>query len=95
MASQPSLSRFYARFDENSIDHLNKANQELLDKVHAFRNPEALFIDLDSTHSDTYGGQESSDYNAHYGTMGYHPLVAFDGATGDFLKAKMSILRMA
>ncbi|MBW8349663.1 IS1380 family transposase [Bacillus sp. IITD106] len=89
LASQPSLSRFYLRFDEKSLEQLNQANQELLDKIHAYRKPEALFIDLDSTHSDTYGNQESSDYNAHYGTMGYHPLVAFDGATGDFLKANL------
>lgn len=89
LASQPSLSRFYPRFDEKSIDHLNRANQELLDKIHAFRKAQALFIDLDSTHSDTYGEQESSSYNSHYGTMGFHPLVAFDGATGDFLKAKL------
>lgn len=89
LASQPSLSRFYTRFDKESIDHLNQANQELVDKIHSFRGSEALFIDLDSTHSDTYGNQEDSSYNAHYGTMGFHPLVAFDGATGDFLKAKL------
>lgn len=89
LASQPSLSRFYPRFDEKSIDHLNQANQELLDKIHGFRKAETLFIDLDSTHSDTYGEQESSSYNSHYGTMGFHPLVAFDGVTGDFLKAKL------
>jgi hypothetical protein len=89
LASQPSLSRFYLRFNEKSLEQLNQANQELLDKIHASRKPEALFIDLDSTHSDTYGNQESPDYNAHYGTMGFHPLVAFDGATGDFLKAKL------
>ncbi len=88
LASQPSLSRFYTRFNQESIDHLNQANQELRDKIHAFRKSQALFIDLDSTHSDTYGNQESS-FNAHYGTMGFHPLVAFDGATGDFLKAKL------
>lgn len=45
------------------------------------------FLDLDSTHSDTYGNQEEAAYNGHYGTTGYHPLVAFDGLTGDFLKA--------
>lgn len=44
---------------------------------------------MDSTHSDTHGKQESSAFNAHYGTVGYHPLVAFDGVTGDFLKAKL------
>lgn len=43
------------------------------------------FLDLDSTHSDTYGNQEEAAYNGHYGTTGYHPLVAFDGLTGDFL----------
>src|SRR5699024_7158072 len=46
-------------------------------------------IHLDSTHSDTFGHQEQTDYNAHYQTNGYHPLVAFDGLTGDFLKAKL------
>lgn len=89
LASQPSLSRLYSRFDEESIEPLNQANQELLDKIHSFRKSETLLLDLDSTHSDTYGDQESSSYNAHYGTMGFHPLVAFDGATGDFLKAKL------
>ncbi|KIY23820.1 hypothetical protein UB32_00780 [Mesobacillus subterraneus] len=38
---------------------------------------------------DTYGNQESVAYNSHYGTIGYHPLVAFDGVTGDFLKANL------
>ncbi|MFB1052298.1 IS1380 family transposase [Paraliobacillus sp. JSM ZJ581] len=89
LASQPSLSRFFARFDDESIEQLNQANQELLDKVHAFRETEALIIDLDSTHYDTYGEQESAAYNTHYGTVGFHPLVAFDGLTRDFLKAKL------
>lgn len=48
-----------------------------------------MIFDLDSTHSDTYGEQESATYNSHYGTVGFHPLVAFDGITGDFLKAKL------
>ncbi len=89
LASQPTLSRFFRRFDAKSIEQLNQANQELLDNVHRFRESKSLLIDLDSTHSDTYGNQESSAYNAHYGTIGFHPLVAFDGGTGDFLKAKL------
>jgi hypothetical protein len=89
LASQPSLSRFFKRFDSSSIEQLERANQELLDKVHTFRDSKALIIDLDSTHSDTYGHQESASFNAHYGTTGFHPLVAFDGVTGDFLKAKL------
>ncbi|MDF2910770.1 MAG: family transposase [Sporolactobacillus laevolacticus] len=89
LAAQPTLSRFYACFDPNTLDQLVVANQKLLDKVHRHRKSQTLMIDLDSTHIDTYGKQESSDYNAHYGTIGFHPLVAFDGETGDFLKAKL------
>lgn len=89
LASQPSLSRFYTRFDNESMEQLNQANQELLDKVHTFRGSKAIILDLDSTHADTYGEQESAAYNTHYGTVGFHPLVAFDGITGDFLKAKL------
>ncbi|WP_040203110.1 IS1380 family transposase [Neobacillus jeddahensis] len=89
LASQPSLSRFFKRFDQTSIKQLELANRELLNKVHQFRDSKALIFDLDSTHSDTYGHQESTAYNAHYGTIGFHPLVAFDGVTGDFLKAKL------
>ncbi|WP_078430515.1 IS1380 family transposase [Alkalihalobacterium alkalinitrilicum] len=89
LASQPSLSRFFRRFDSQSIEELNRANQELIDKVHQFRESKVLIIDLDSTHSDTYGDQEAAAFNTHYGTVGFHPLVAFDGVTGDFLKAKL------
>ncbi len=89
LASQPSLSRFFGRFNHESIVKLEQGNQELLDKMHRMRKSNALLIDLDSTHADTYGHQEETAYNSHYGTIGYHPLVAFDGATGDFLKAQL------
>ncbi|QQK79230.1 IS1380 family transposase [Salicibibacter cibi] len=89
LASQPSLSRFFERFDAESMEQLQRANQELLDKVHRHRASDALILDLDSTHADTYGDQASSAFNAHYGTVGFHPLVAFDGVTRDFLKAKL------
>lgn len=89
LASQPSLSRFYKRFTKKAISQLQEANQELLDSVHRARQSKALIFDLDSTHSDTYGDQEQSSYNAHYRTTGFHPLVAFDGLTGDFLKAQL------
>ncbi|MFD1068293.1 IS1380 family transposase [Oceanobacillus locisalsi] len=89
LASQPSLSRFLERFDSHSITALLQANQVLLDKVHTHRKSDAIIFDLDSTHADTYGEQEQTKYNAHYGTVGYHPMVAFDGVTGDFLQSQL------
>ena len=41
--------------------------------------------------TDTFGRQEQANYNAHYQTYGYHPLVAFDGVTGYFLKAQLRV----
>ena len=89
LASQPTISRFWNRIFEETIEDLQKFNQVLIDQARLVRNDTNLIIDLDSTHSDTFGNQELSDYNAHYGTTGYHPIVAFDGLTGDFLKAKL------
>lgn len=89
LASQSSISRLYDRVVGETIDSLQVFNQALIDKARLLRNDTNMIIDLDSTHSDTFGNQEQTAYNAHYGTNGYHPLVAFDGITGDFLKAKL------
>ncbi|MDN6296099.1 MAG: IS1380 family transposase [Alkalibacterium sp.] len=89
LASQSSLSRFLDRFSEENIHQLQSLNQALIDQARLIRNDTELIIDIDSTHSDTFGHQEQTDYNAHYQTFGYHPLLAFDGLTGDFLKAEL------
>lgn len=88
LASQASLSRFWVRVSEETIAQIQILNQALIDKARLKRNTTEMIIDLDSTHSDTFGNQEDANFNAHYGTNGYHPLVAFDGLTGDFLKAE-------
>lgn len=89
LASQPSISRFLDRFTEENVYELQALNQALIDQARLIRNNTEMIIDIDSTHSDTYGHQEQTDYKAHYQTYGYHPLVAFDGLTGDFLKAEL------
>ncbi|PMB83633.1 IS1380 family transposase [Dolosicoccus paucivorans] len=89
LASQSSISRLYDRVEGETIKTLQVFNQALIDKARLVRNDTNMIIDLDSTHSDIFGHQEQTAYNAHYGTNGYHPLVAFDGLTGDFLKAKL------
>lgn len=39
LASQPSLSRFWERFDKNSIVRLQQGNQELLEKYTIIESP--------------------------------------------------------
>ena len=91
LASQPTISRFWERISESphALMQLQALNQVMLDKVRIQRNATEMVLDLDSTYCDTYGDQEETAFNTHYQTTGYHPLVAFDGLTKDFLKAEL------
>ena len=48
-----------------------------------------MLFDIDSTLLDTYGTQEGEGFNYHYQAHGYHPLLCYDGLTGDLLKAEL------
>src|SRR5699024_10493978 len=77
-SSQSTISRFFSESTEKNLDELNDLTQALIKLFHESQATQEMVLDLDSTHSDTFGNQESTDYNAHYGTTGYHPLLAFD-----------------
>jgi hypothetical protein len=47
-------------------------------KVHQRRPPKIIVLDMDSSESPTYGEQEGSGYNGHFGCMCYHPLFVFN-----------------
>lgn len=89
LASQPTISRFNNRLDKDNLRDFQLINEILMDKVYSIEMPEQILIDLDSTNCRTYGNQYGSNYNFHYSANGYHPLVAFDGLTGDFIKAEL------
>jgi hypothetical protein len=48
-----------------------------------------VLLDIDSTLFSTYGGQEGEAFNYHYSSHGYHPLLCYDGLTGDLLKTEL------
>lgn len=89
LASQPTLSRFNLRLDSDNVKQFQSANETLMDKIYSVEIPKQVLIDLDSTNWQTFGNQYGSNYNFHYSANGYHPLVAFDGLTGDFIKAEL------
>ena len=47
-------------------------------KVHQRRPPRIIVLDMDSSESPTYGEQEGSAYNGHFGCTCYHPLFVFN-----------------
>lgn len=48
-----------------------------------------MLLDLDSMLLEAYGNQEGEDFNYHYQSHGYHPLVCYDGNSGDLLKIQL------
>jgi hypothetical protein len=49
-----------------------------IDKVHQRRPPKMIVLDMDSSESATYGEQEGSAYNGHFGCTCYRPLFLFN-----------------
>ena len=89
LASQPTLSRFFNRMDKDTLEQLNQIIRELRKIVYSIKKPDFMLFDIDSTLLDTYGHQEGEGFNFHYQAHGYHPLLCYDGLTGDLLKTEL------
>lgn len=89
LASQPTISRFFNRMDEDTLNQFLAIGRILRKKIYNIQIPEAIILDLDSTLLDTYGKQEGKAFNYHYQANGYHPLVCYDGMTGDLIKIQL------
>lgn len=89
LASQPTLSRFFNRMDQDTLDQFNQMAVKLRKVVYSINKPEFILLDLDSTLLNAYGKQEGEAFNYHYQAHGYHPLLCYDGLTGDLLKAEL------
>ena len=89
LASQPTLSRFHNRLDENTLAQLEEMLRTIRSRAYSVEMPEHVLFDLDSTLFATFGKQEGGAFNFHYQANGYHPLLCFDGMTGDLLKIEL------
>jgi len=89
LASQPTISRFFNRMDEDTLNQFLEISKILRKKIYSIQTPEAAILDLDSTLLEAYGKQEGRAFNFHYQSNGYHPLVCYDGITGDLIKIQL------
>jgi hypothetical protein len=79
------------RFDsEDKVRQLLRIHWHVVEDQ--FKQAKRLVLDFDSTVETVYGNQENSavGYNPHkHGRASYHPLLAFEGATGLSLNATL------
>ena len=89
LASQPMVSRFFNRMDEDTLNQFLVIGRVLRKKIYSIQMPPTVILDLDSTLLDAYGRQEGRAFNFHYRSNGYHPLVCYDGMTRDLIKIQL------
>ena len=89
LASQPTMSRFFNRMDTDTLEQCEQIHKIMRQRIYSMDEPENILLDIDSTLFNTYGNQEGEGFNYHYSNHGYHPLLCYDGLTGDLLKAEL------
>ena len=89
LASQPTMSRFHNRMDEDTLSQLEEIFRKLRKTIYSIQKPDIVLFDLDSTLLEAYGKKEGKAFNYHYQGNGYHPLVCYDGMTGDLMKIQL------
>lgn len=88
LASQPTLSRFENAFGPRDCYQLAVALGEIyLQERERDGIPTHIVLDLDGTDDPTHGQQEGTAYHGYYGQYQYHPLLIFDGQTGQLITA--------
>jgi hypothetical protein len=88
LASQPTLSRFENAFSATDCYRLAVALGEVyLRERERTGVPQRIVLDLDGTDDPTHGEQEGSAYHGYYRQHMYHPLLVFDGETGQLITA--------
>lgn len=88
LASQPTLSRLENAVDRTSCYRLAVALGEVYLRQREREGvPTHLILDLDGTDDPTHGQQEGSAYHGYYRQHMYHPLLLFDGETGQLITA--------
>jgi hypothetical protein len=88
LASQPTFSRWENGFSARDCYRLAEALGAIYLAERARAGvPTRIVLDLDSTDDPTHGEQEGSAYHGYYRQHMYHPLLVFDGETGQVITA--------
>jgi hypothetical protein len=86
LASQPTMSRMENAVSARACYRMAAALGELyIEQREKPGEPRRILLDFDSTDDPTHGDQEGSYYHGYYGQHMYHPLVVFDGDTGQLV----------
>lgn len=88
LASQPTFSRWENAYSARDCYRLAEALGEVYLREREREGvPTHIVLDRDSTDDPTHGAQEGSAYHGYFRQHMYHPLLVFDGDTGQIITA--------
>lgn len=88
LASQPTFSRLENAISPRTCYRLaHVLGERYLDERERDGRPSHIVLDLDGTDDPTHGEQQGSAYHGYYRQHMYHPLLVFDGETGQLITA--------
>lgn len=88
LSSQPTLSRF-----ENSVDWMavrrvvRRFEESYVDALPS--DTTEIILDIDATDDETHGAQQLSFFHGYYDHHMYHPLLLFDGESGQLISVEL------
>lgn len=88
LASQPTICRMENAATRSSCHRIAEVLFEIyLREREKDGVPEKVLLDFDATDDPTHGEQEGSFYHGYYRQHIYHPLLVFDGESGQLITA--------
>ena len=88
LASQPTFSRLENAVDRHSAERLAAVLVDLYVRERSRQGvPRHVLLDVDGTDDPAHGEQEGVAYHGFYQQHMYHPLLVFDGDTGQLITA--------
>ena len=86
MSSQPTLSRFENAVSGRELNRLwREYERGYLDGLEPAT--ELIVLDIDSTDDETHGNQQLAFFHGFYDHHMFHPLLVFDGESGELMTA--------
>lgn len=79
-ASSSQMGRFETEWlaTDDNLEALTDLCGAWIDRVHDRKPPDGIILDMDSSVSPTYGGQQGTAYSGHLACTCYHPLFLFN-----------------
>jgi hypothetical protein len=88
LSSQPTLSRFENAPEGLTLRRLTRwLEQSYVDALP--ETTEVLILDIDATADETHGNQQLSFFHGFYDHHMYHPLMVYDGDSGQLISAML------